>query len=623
MSQGFTPPTPEELNPYFDGFEVTDFIAQGGMGAVFRATQISLERPVAIKILPYELGLDPQFSSSFETEAKAMAKLNHPNLVQVFDFGNINGMLYIVMELVPGRSLFDSAHGKSVEMSEACRLIAAMCRGLEHAHQSGLIHRDIKPANVLIDDQARPKIVDFGLARPLDNTHEGGTIYGTKGYTAPEVLNDPNNIDQRADIFSVGVMLYELLTGTMPPHPYIPASTISDSDPEFDTIILKAMHPQREFRYPNAGEMAEELETLAQKLEDKANQTGGLAGRPAAIATTQKTASLPSRPIQVKQPSSAPIAAIVIISLLVIGGLIGFSVISSNKAEEEEANRLAQIEEQKRIEQEEANAKQASLKAQLLRERKEKEDRLAELERERRILEEDRRIAEEDRLAELEEQKIKEQEDAKKLADMRAAAEAERAAIEAEKAALASKFDHLKFIAEMRTLIAKNTGDTISEYDASLLKNIERFIREGKRAVRRLDRSERRAAELEAETFYEEVLSAGRLPSDINKAPGALKKPLREYALEQREIDKEYAPQLKLWRETYVGNCKLKCDTLDEVANEESILYINKEIELTEDEWQRILIIAKGGTPVEPEIEEAPKDKEKKKTAQNSRRAKT
>lgn len=267
MSQRFQPPTPEELNPYFPAFHVTDFIAQGGMGAVFKATQISLERPVAIKILPYELGLDIEFSSSFEAEAKAMAKLSHPNLVQVYDFGNIDGMLYIIMEFVPGRSLYDSAHKKSVNMSEAARLISAMCRGLDHAHKSGLIHRDIKPGNVLIDAHARPKIVDFGLARGLDETRVAETIYGTRGYTAPEVLRTPDKIDQRVDIFSMGAMLYELLTGRLPPHPYIPASTISDSDSEFDTIILKALHPQRELRYPCAAEMADELDYLAQRLE--------------------------------------------------------------------------------------------------------------------------------------------------------------------------------------------------------------------------------------------------------------------------------------------------------------------------------------------------------------------
>lgn len=267
MSKGFQPPTPEELNPYFPAFHVTDFIAQGGMGAVFKATQVSLDRPVAIKILPYELGLDIEFSSSFEAEAKAMAKLNHPNLVQVYDFGNIDGMLYIIMEFVPGRSLYDSAHKKSVNMSEAARLISAMCRGLDHAHKSGLIHRDIKPGNVLIDAHARPKIVDFGLARGLDDTHVGETIYGTRGYTAPEVLRNPSKIDQRVDIFSMGAMLYELLTGRLPPHPYIPASTISDSDGEFDTIILKALHPQRELRYPQASEMADELDYLAQRLD--------------------------------------------------------------------------------------------------------------------------------------------------------------------------------------------------------------------------------------------------------------------------------------------------------------------------------------------------------------------
>ncbi|MFT5883419.1 MAG: serine/threonine protein kinase, partial [Crocinitomicaceae bacterium] len=316
MSQGFQPPTPEELNHFFPAYEVTDFIAQGGMGAVFRATQISLDRPVAIKILPHEMGLDPEFSSSFETEAKAMAMLNHPNLVKVFDFGNIEGILYIVMELAPGRSLFDSVHGKSVEMSEASRLISDMCRGLEHAHNAGLIHRDIKPANVLVDDSARPKIVDFGLARPLSNTHTGGTIYGTKGYTAPEVLTDPRNIDQRADIFSVGAMLYELLTGQMPPDPYVPASSLSDSDTAFDTIILKAIHPQRSLRYSNAGEMADELDELAARLEQVSSQPAGLqvVTRP----VQRSSSSLPHTRIQVKQPSSAPTIAIVLIALILV-----------------------------------------------------------------------------------------------------------------------------------------------------------------------------------------------------------------------------------------------------------------------------------------------------------------
>lgn len=361
MSKEFIPPTPEELDPFFPAFKVTEFIAQGGMGAVFKATQISLDRTVAIKILPYQMGLDPIFKESFETEAKAMARLNHPNLVGIHDFGNIHGMLYIVMEFVPGRSLYKSARGRRVEMEDACRLITAMCRGLRHAHNAGVIHRDIKPANVLIDDEANPKIVDFGLARPLDNTHTGGRVYGTKGYTAPEVLSDPSNIDVRADIFSLGAMLYELLTGRTPPYPYVSASSISDSHPDFDIIILKALHPIRDLRYTQVSEMADELEVLSAKLRaEKATLSN-----PFAYLTQRVKAHSAMREVEVKKPTLLPIS----FTLSLIGIIVGLLLLITNQEEkppfkkeaavEAQQIRIAQLEKQvSRLKQQVKEAKQ-------------------------------------------------------------------------------------------------------------------------------------------------------------------------------------------------------------------------------------------------------------------------
>ncbi|MGJ8672276.1 serine/threonine-protein kinase [Rubritalea sp.] len=267
MPNGFTPPSPEELNELLTDYQVDSFLAKGGMGAVYLAKQLKLDREVAIKILPREFGDDPSFRNAFKLEAKAMGKLSHPNLVRIYDFGAVDGILFLAMEYIPGRTLFQSAHKRKIDMKEAAILIAEICRGLDHAHRSGLIHRDIKPANILIDDEARPKIVDFGLSRPLDDTHDGGTIYGSKGYTAPEVLRDPHGIDQKADIFSAGVMLYELLTGRLVPYPYLSASKLSDSYEDFDVIILKAIHPQRELRYPTAAEMADELGAIVKKIE--------------------------------------------------------------------------------------------------------------------------------------------------------------------------------------------------------------------------------------------------------------------------------------------------------------------------------------------------------------------
>ena len=214
----FIAPSPEALAPHFPAYDVEAFIAKGGMGAVYKATQKSLDRPVAIKILPREFGEDAEFRASFEAEAKAMAKLNHPNLIGVYDFGEIDGMLFIIMEFVNGKALYYSAHGKAIDAQLALGLVAKICHGLHHAHRGGILHRDVKPANILLDQDATPKIGDFGLARPMDTSRQqdGGLIYGTPGYTAPEVYTRKHPVDQRSDIYSVGVMLYELLSGKTP-----------------------------------------------------------------------------------------------------------------------------------------------------------------------------------------------------------------------------------------------------------------------------------------------------------------------------------------------------------------------------------------------------------------------
>ncbi len=264
----FKAPSIEELQPHFPSHHIQSFIAQGGMGAVYLANQISLDRPVAIKILPREFGADAEYRASFETEAKGMARLNHSNLVGIHDFGHVDGMLFIIMEYIPGRSLYTVANEVAVEQLEAANLIAEMCHGLAHAHKAGLLHRDIKPANVLIDDDAQPKIVDFGLVRPMGVYQTEGEVFGTPGYTAPEVLNDPLKVDQRSDIFSMGIMLYELLTAQLPDDPFVTASELSQSDKRFDHIIAKAINPDPNLRYHTAGQMAAALEDLMKTFEE-------------------------------------------------------------------------------------------------------------------------------------------------------------------------------------------------------------------------------------------------------------------------------------------------------------------------------------------------------------------
>lgn len=261
---GFVAPDPSDLAPLFPGYEIQSLIATGGMGAVYCAVQKSLDRTVALKILPMEFSKDAAFCAGFEAEAKAMARLNHPNLIGVYDFGEVNGMLYIIMEYVPGKSIYHSAYGKAIDPQEAIRLVTGICHGLAHAHDNGILHRDIKPSNILLDLNAEPKIGDFGLARPLGSkVEEGEEIFGTPHYTAPEVVDNPHAVDYRADLFSVGVLLHELLTSRLPADDPRPASSIVRCDPRFDAIIRKATQPLPAARYTSASEIAKDLQAIA------------------------------------------------------------------------------------------------------------------------------------------------------------------------------------------------------------------------------------------------------------------------------------------------------------------------------------------------------------------------
>jgi serine/threonine protein kinase len=260
----FEAPEVEEVARLFPSYEILGLIACGGMGAVYHAIQTSLDRAVAIKILPRVFSTDSEFRAGFESEAKAMAKLNHPNLIGVYDFGEVEGLLYIVMEYVAGESLYHLAHGHAVEHAEALAIVIGVCHGLAHAHEYGILHRDIKPSNILLDLQTNPKIGDFGLASAMERQFvEGEQIFGTPGYTAPEVLTPPFSIDQRADIFSVGVMLHEILTGHLPDVDPRPASQICGCNHRLDAVIQRATHPDPARRYDSAMELAQELAAIA------------------------------------------------------------------------------------------------------------------------------------------------------------------------------------------------------------------------------------------------------------------------------------------------------------------------------------------------------------------------
>lgn len=261
QAHNFVPPEIEEIAKLLPGYEIKEFVAKGGMGAVYRARQKSLDREVAIKILPGHFVQDAGLRAQFESEAKSMAKLNHPNVISVYNFGECDGQPFIVMEMVPGKSLYHSAYGIQVEPRQAGRIIHDICLGLAHAHQHGILHRDLKPANILLNPDRMPKIGDFGLARHITD-HQSDKGYWTPGYTAPEVAQDPEAVNESTDLYSVGIMLYELIAGERPEDPYVPVATRVECDPAFDQIILKAIDPSPANRYSSAKDMAEAIDEV-------------------------------------------------------------------------------------------------------------------------------------------------------------------------------------------------------------------------------------------------------------------------------------------------------------------------------------------------------------------------
>ncbi|WP_052573517.1 protein kinase [Haloferula sp. BvORR071] len=339
----FEAPEVDVLGGMLPAYEVQLLIAKGGMGAVYKACQRSLDRDVAIKILPREFGADPQFLASFETEAKAMARLNHPNLIAVYDYGEVAGMPYIVMEYVNGKSLYHSAVNLKVEPAQAVGIVKGICDGLAHAHENGVIHRDIKPANILLTPRAVPKIGDFGLARPLDTDGEGLAM-GTPGYVAREVIHHPEKADRRSDLFALGVVLYELLVGKHPPYDSTPpASTLCSCDPALDRICEKAMNPLAELRYQTAEEMSAALDGWLRHHASGAQA----AASPAARAFGGPRPIVPptagfSRESRRRASSSAAVKGMVMLAAAIVVAAVGWTKFSDSQRAKEDALRKAQ-----------------------------------------------------------------------------------------------------------------------------------------------------------------------------------------------------------------------------------------------------------------------------------------
>ncbi len=257
----FAAPAPAELAAHFPQLEILDLIGQGGMGAVYRVRQKTLDRIVALKILPPEVGRDPAFAERFTREAQSLARLTHPNIVMVFDFGESDGYFYFLMEYVDGVNLRQSLNAGHLSARQALRIVPQICDALQYAHDEGIVHRDIKPENVLLDKRGNVKIADFGIAKLLGATQGKvtltgtGQVMGTPHYMAPEQIEKPTEVDHRADIYSLGVVFYELLTGELPLGRFAPPSQKTDVSTDLDQIVLRTLEKEPNQRYQHASDV--------------------------------------------------------------------------------------------------------------------------------------------------------------------------------------------------------------------------------------------------------------------------------------------------------------------------------------------------------------------------------
>ncbi len=283
----FTPPPLDELAKHFPQLELLELLGRGGMGVVYKARQKALDRLVALKILPPALGDDPAFADRFTREARALAQLNHPGIVTLYEFGRTDdGLFFILMEFVDGVNLRQLLAGGRVASREALAIVPELCDALQYAHDRGIVHRDIKPENILLDRRGRVKIADFGLAKlvgesgtgvpPVNETNgksaggtpvpqgltEAGKVMGTPSYMAPEQTSSPAEVDHRADIYALGVVFYQMLTGELPAEKIAPPSRKVVLDVRLDEVVLRALEKEPSRRYQQASMMKTQVETI-------------------------------------------------------------------------------------------------------------------------------------------------------------------------------------------------------------------------------------------------------------------------------------------------------------------------------------------------------------------------
>ena len=256
----------------FGGFRIEEMVGAGAMAVVYKATQLSLDRIVALKILPKEFAQRESFVRQFDSETDLLASLNHPNIVTIIDRGRQGDTYFFAMEYVEGTTLGDMLAGGELEEEFFLQVLEQCTDALSYAHSKGIIHRDIKPANIMLNDQGLVKVADFGvaglLAEARADTSGKKRVMGTRGYMAPEQETHVNKADERSDIFSLGAVMYRALTDAIPDQlpPQPPSAINPHVDPRLDSIVLKSLEAIPARRYQSAKELLEALRAYHREI---------------------------------------------------------------------------------------------------------------------------------------------------------------------------------------------------------------------------------------------------------------------------------------------------------------------------------------------------------------------
>lgn len=354
------------------GYKVLSVIGRGSMGVVYKAVQESMERVVALKVLPERFASDEQFTRRFIQEARTVAKLRHENVVSALDAGEYDGTYYFVMEFVEGRNLADILNERgSLPARQAAKIVAQIGEALRHAHQAGLVHRDVKPGNVLVSESGVAKLCDLGLTRPAGDLREG-KAEGTPYYISPEQAKGRQRIDHRADIYSLGATFYHLLTGKPPftganakeimkkhiTQSVPPVREICPGVPrEYSLIVEKMLQKKANRRYKNAAQVVEDIERV---LEGKEPLLGAL--RPEE-RLSQRVSFLVSRHRAVFTVVGGLAVASAVLVVLYLSGLISIKGLEDKELQRGESRLAEEVESQRRVRGEEKPKPQVEMPA--------------------------------------------------------------------------------------------------------------------------------------------------------------------------------------------------------------------------------------------------------------------